>query len=70
MCLAGARRRAAVATAQQRRRELIRNMKAWQIALIVKPLILLGYRFVVRTLEWLARRLPESRVKRLLLLRL
>jgi hypothetical protein len=45
-------------------------MKAWQIALIAKPFALAGYLTLVRTLEWLARRLPDGYVKRLLLLRL
>jgi hypothetical protein len=45
-------------------------MKAWQIALIAKPFVLAGYLIFVRILEWLARRLPAGRLKRLLLLRL
>jgi hypothetical protein len=45
-------------------------MKAWQIALLVKPAVLACYLIFVRTLEWLARRLPVGRIKRLLLLRL
>jgi hypothetical protein len=45
-------------------------MKAWQIALLIKPFVLAGYLVFVRILEWLARRLPAGRLKRLLLLRL
>lgn len=45
-------------------------MKPWQIALLVQPFVLAGYLIFVRTIEWLARRLPDGRVKRLLLLRL
>jgi hypothetical protein len=45
-------------------------MRAWQIALLVKPLVLAAFLIFVRTVVLLVRLLPPSRFKRLLLLRL
>lgn len=45
-------------------------MKAWQIAILAKAFILAAYLILVRSSEWLARRLPDGKLRRLLLLRL
>lgn len=42
-------------------------MKSWQIALLVKPFLIFAAVLGLKTVVWLVRKLPESKVKRILL---
>lgn len=44
-------------------------MKLWPLSILLKPLFLLAYVALVSALLWLCTKLPDSRLKRLLLKR-